>query len=168
MTSVKAVRCPCLFCSPHLHATQRVEYAPGTCAPLARLIDSYELPDVWISILPFLTNDRIHRLMCVSKTTVSQIGLFMKKELTDRVECSHQSTLQTGVCHCFALRKVAWYSECLRCGIQAHWHAKVWDEVDTDWRPVRSVQREEARPIVRVARWDLEELAGRLDRLALE
>ena len=172
MTGAKRCACLCSFCSPGLYATQRVEYAPGTCAPLAPLIDQ---SDVWNSILPLMAVERIHTLMCISRTTTLQLGPMLKKEILERSKCVHHNTLEAGILHCFKRKAVIRFANCLRCDTQALWHAKVWDEVELVeragevFRPrVIMVRREEHKGDGRTARLDFEELAGRLDRLALE
>ena len=67
------------------------------------------------------------------------------------------------------------FANCLRCDTQALWHTKVWDEVELverageGFRPREiMVRREQHKGDGRTARLDFEELAGRLDRLALE
>ena len=175
MAGAKRCACPCSLCSPQF--TMRVECAPGTCAPLAPLIDQsrFSFVEVWNSILPLMTVDRIHILMCISRTTTLQLGPMLKKEILVRSKCSHRDTLETGILHCFTHRAVFRFSDCLHCGTQAHWHTKVWDEVELEeragevFRPrVIMVRREEHKGDGRTARLDFEELAGRLDRLALE
>lgn len=166
--------CPCCICSPHLYFTQRIACAPGSS--IARLINQHESnSDIWEFIMPLLNVERLHSLMCVSRTTNTKIGQHIQKELRDRSVCTHIAHLECGILHCFTHRAVFRFSDCLRCGAQAHWHTKVWEEVelverhDPTFRPREvMVRREEHRGNVRTARRDLKELAERLSRFALE
>ena len=174
MSRCTPVGCPCSICSPHLYATQKIAYAPGSSAPLARLIDQYEIPEIWDIILPLLNVERLRSLMCVSRTTNAQIGFLIQKELRERSKCTHRDTLETGILHCFTHRAVFRFSDCRRCGTQAHWHTKVWEEVEFEERREPFLPRmvmvrcEEHRGNVRAARRDLAELADRLGSLALQ
>ena len=170
----RPVACPCSVCSPHLYRTQKFACAPGSSAPLARLIDQYEIPEVWGTILPFLNVDRIHSLMIVSRSTNVQIGAHIQQEIRERSKCTHEETLETGILHCFTHCAVFRFSDCLRCGVQAHWHTKHSEEVEFEERRepflprMVKVRREVHRGNVRVARRDLTELADRLNRFTLE
>ena len=118
--------------------------------------------------------ERLHSLMCVSRTTNAQIGSLIQKELRERSKCTHRDTLETGILHCFTHSKVFRFSDCRRCGTQAHWHTKVSEEVEFEERHhgarhrMVMVRCEEHRGNVRAYRRDLTELADRLGSLALQ
>ena len=165
--------CPCCQCSPHLYFTHKVKCAPGSA--IARLIGQHkDNLEVWNFIMPLFTVGQLHRLMCVSSSTNAQIGKHIQKEIRERSKCTHIEHLETGILHCFTLRAVFRFSDCLRCGAQAHWHTKRSEEVEFEERrepfPPRMVKvwRQGHRGNVRVARRDLTELADRLNRFTLE
>ena len=124
--------------------------------------------------MPLLNVERLHTLMCVSRTTNAQIGSHIQKEIRERSKCKHIGTLETGILHCFTHRAVFRFSDCLRCGAQAHWHSRHREEVEMEERRepflprMVQVRREEHRGNVRSGRYDLTQLADRLGRLALE
>ena len=138
------------------------------------MIDQYEIPEIWDIILPLMNVERLHCLMCVSRTTNAQIGSLIQKELRERSKCTHRDTLETGILHCFTHSKVFRFSDCRRCGTQAHWHTKVSEEVEFEERHhgarhrMVMVRCEEHRGNVRAYRRDLTELADRLGSLALQ
>ena len=138
------------------------------------MIDQYEIPEIWDIIFPLLNVERLHTLMCVSRTTNAQIGSLIQKELRERSKCTHRDTLETGILHCFTHSKVFRFSDCRRCGTQAHWHTKVSEEVEFEERHhgarhrMVMVRCEEHRGNVRAYRRDLTELADRLGSLALQ
>ena len=138
------------------------------------MIDQYEIPEIWDIILPLMNVERLHILMCVSRTTNAQIGSLIQKELRERSKCTHRDTLETGILHCFTHSKVFRFSDCRRCGTQAHWHTKVSEEVEFEERHhgarhrMVMVRCEEHRGNVRAYRRDLTELADRLGSLALQ